>query len=111
MWESTTLCGLSSVSVEDVPKVLGLSFISSGVVCVAMSRWKTSVGSDVIDSVSSSSSLSASFSDRGRAGIFDTLFSSFSFKVDKLVKAVSASWCLASPSDLSMGFTRNSLAP
>lgn len=84
----------------------------SGVVWVPMSRWKSSVGSEVTLSVSCSSSSEYGFSFLVRwGGITETVDSSFSFSLRRFVWAVSASSCRAPVRLATIGFTRNSLAP
>lgn len=103
-WEVTVLWGSSvfwSSAIVDDELVFG-DEARSEVVWVAMSRWKSSVGSEAAESVSSESEASSSSSSlrrleallrAGRGGIVETFFSSFSFSVWRFWWAVSArSW-------------------
>ena len=90
-----------------------------GEVCVAMSRWKSSVGSESAVSMSEASSSVLSLSWRrcfrivlcGTGGMRLTVPSSFSFSFSRLWSAVLARSCRDEVRDWSMGCTRYLLAP
>lgn len=88
---------------------------SWGVVCVPVSRWKSSVGSEVVDEASSSSTPLWGWylvgCDECGSGITETTSSSFVFRVERLEEALSKRECRASVRESIMGVTRYLLAP
>ena len=91
-----------------------LGAISWADVCVATSRWKSSVGSEVMESASSSSALSPVSlfaSEESWGGIVETFCSSFSFRVRKFALVVWAKSWRALVRLANIGLTRYSLAP
>lgn len=88
---------------------------SWGVVCVPVSRWKSSVGSEVVDDVSSPSTpfwvRSLVRCDEFWSGTTETTSSSFLLRVERLEEAVSKRECRASVRESIIGATRYLLAP
>lgn len=88
---------------------------SWGVVCVPVSRWKSSVGSEVVDEASSSSAPLWVWSFGGGeecgSGITETTASNFVLRVERLEDAVSKRECREVVRESSMGVTRYLLAP
>lgn len=80
---------------------------------MATSRWKSSVGSEVMDSVSVEDESFSTFAVLflRLSGITETFCSSFSFSFWRLLVAVEANSCRALVRFESMGLMRYSLAP
>ena len=108
-WLSTVAVGVG----VSASAGFSLGAMSCADVCVATSRWKSSVGSEVMESASSSSALSPAslFAEESWGGIVETFCSSFSFSVRKFALVVWAKSWRALVRLASIGLTRYSLAP
>lgn len=106
---------LASVSDEADDEVEERERESWGVVCVPVSRWKSSVGSEVVDEAPSLSTSLWVWSLVGceecGSGITDTTSSSFVLRVERLDRAVSKRECRASVRESIIGVMRYLLAP
>ena len=104
-----------SGSEEFVDDVEDMERDSWEVVWVPVSRWKSSVGSEVVDEASSSSASPGVRYWVGRegpvSGITETMLSSFVLRVERLEDAVSNRECRAVVRESSIGVTRYLLAP